>query len=235
MIFAAGLGTRLGEITKNIPKALVEINGKTILELTVEKLTKVGFDDIIVNIHHFAGKVLDEIAELKEKGYKISISDESDKLLDTGGGLYKAKWFFDDKPFLVYNVDIITDFSLTELLKYHKDNSSFATLAVRDRPGNRFFLVDEVGRLGGWCNTATGETILSGGQKDKLTQVAFSGIHIIDPAIFGYMEEGVYTMTSLYLKIASKEKILTLKNNSGYWVDIGTAEKLEYCRKLNLR
>jgi NDP-sugar pyrophosphorylase family protein len=234
MIFAAGLGTRLGEITKNIPKALVDINGKTILELAVEKLVHYGFDDIIVNVHHFAGKVKEEVSKLKLKGYKIAISDESDLLLDTGGGLYNARWFFGKEPFLVYNVDIITDINLSDLYMFHIDNSAFATLAVRDRPGNRFFMVDEDNRLQGWCNKATGEKILTGEYNDKLSEVAFSGIHIINHEIFNYMKEGVYTMTSLYLKIASAKKILTYKINEGYWIDIGTIEKLEYCRKMNL-
>ena len=235
MIFAAGLGTRLGEITKNIPKALVEISGKTILRLAVEKLTHHGFDEIIVNVHHFAPKVKEEISDLNKHGYKLSVSDESDLLLDTGGGLQNAKWFFGDDPFLVYNVDIITDLNLSDLYNYHIDNSALATLSVRDRPGNRFFLVDKNYRLRGWRNKVTNETILTGNTSNRLSEVAFSGIHIINPAIFKYMEKGVYSMTSLYLNIASKEKIITLKYNEGYWVDIGTVEKLEYCRKMNLK
>jgi N-acetyl-alpha-D-muramate 1-phosphate uridylyltransferase len=235
MIFAAGLGTRLGDITKNIPKALVDINGKSILELAVEKLVHFGFDDIIVNIHHFAPKVKVEISKLQQNGYNITISDESDMLLDTGGGLQNAMWFFGKDPFLVYNVDIITDLNLSDLYSYHIANSAFATLAVRDRPGNRFFLVDKNSRLKGWRNKATNETIFTGSSYGRLSEVAFSGIHIINPAIIKYMQKGVYSMTSLYMDIASREKIMTFKSNEGYWIDIGTVEKLEYCREMNLR
>lgn len=232
MIFAAGLGTRLGEITKTVPKALVEINGKTILELAVEKLVPFGFDDIIINVHHFASKVKLEITRLQKKGYIISIADESDLLLDTGGGLYNARKFFNDDPFLLYNVDIITDLNLSDLYNYHISNSALATLAVRERPGNRFLLIDRKGRLKGWFNKATNEKIIAGSLNGIISEVAFSGIHIVNPEIFKYMEDGVYSMISLYLKIASGHKILTYKSSEGYWVDIGTAEKLEYCRKM---
>jgi N-acetyl-alpha-D-muramate 1-phosphate uridylyltransferase len=234
MIFAAGLGTRLGEITNYKPKALVDINGKTILELAAEKLVHFGFDDIIVNVHHFAEKVKEEVSKLQYKGFNITVSDESDLLLDTGGGLYFARKFFGNDPFIVYNVDIISNINLSDLYKYHIDNYALATLAVRDRPGKRFFLVDNNGRIKGWCNRETGEEIILGKTNDKISEVAFSGIHIISPEIFKYMEEGVYSMTSFYLKIASDMKILTLKINDGYWVDIGTVENLEYCRRMNL-
>jgi NDP-sugar pyrophosphorylase family protein len=234
MIFAAGLGTRLGEITKNKPKALVDINGKTILELAIQRLVYSGFDDIIVNVHHFADKVKEEVLHLRQKGYKISVSDESELLLDTGGGLYNARWFFGNDPFIVYNVDIISDIDLAFLYRYHIDNSALVTLVVRDRPGKRFFLTDDDGRLKGWYNRETGEKILPGTDSKNLSEAAFSGIHVISPEIFKFMEAGVYSMTSLYLKIASEQKIMTIKINSGYWVDIGTVEKLEFCRRMKL-
>lgn len=234
MIMAAGKGTRMGKITERIPKVLVDINGKSLLRRAVEKCVYHGFDDIIINVHHFADMVEEEIDRLKNLGYKISISDERKELLDTGGGLYKARNFFDNEPFLLYNADIITDFDLSVLLDYHRKKRSLATLAVRHRPGNRFLLVDADGLLCGWCNNLTGERVISRGNGENLSEIAFSSMHIIDPAIFGYMSEGVYSMTPLYLQLASTHNIYTLLSDSGYWFNTGTPEILEEVRKFVL-
>lgn len=231
MIFAAGKGTRLGSITHSIPKALVDINGKTALQLAVEKCSSSGFDDIIINIHHFPEMVIEEAEKLKRQGYNIEISDEKDLLLETGGGLYKAREFFDKYPFLVYNVDIISDIDLSALYQDHIKRKGLATLATRHRKGNRFFLIDAEGRLRGWRNIATGEEILTTDQANGLEQIAFCGIHIIDPVIFKYMQEGIYSMTTLYLELAAENKIYTFTDDSGFWGDIGTPENLEYIRK----
>jgi NDP-sugar pyrophosphorylase family protein len=231
MIFAAGLGKRLGEISKNIPKALVDIKGKTILQIAVEKVVNHGFEDVIVNVHHFADQIEGEIVRLQKMGYTITISDERNLLLETGGGLYKAKWFFDNKPFLLYNADIISDLNLTLLYDYHVENRGIATLAVRERPGKRFFLVDKSGRVRGWRNNATGEEIIAGTKPDNLLEIGFSGIHVADPEIFNYMREGVYSLTSLYLDLAADHKIFTFRDDKGFWADIGTPENLEYVRR----
>jgi NDP-sugar pyrophosphorylase family protein len=231
MIMAAGKGTRLGKITGSIPKVLVDINGKTVLERAAENCSKYGFDDIIINVHHFAPMVIDEVQRLKALGYKIEVSDESDSLLDTGGGLFKARHFFDESPFLLYNADILTDFNIRNLYNYHIEKEGLATLAVRNRSGNRFFLTDDEGKLAGWCNRTTGEKILTGSASDHLTEIAFSGIHIIDPEIFGFMTDGIYSMTSLYLRLAAIHSIYTLRWDDGYWFDIGTPENLEKARE----
>jgi MurNAc alpha-1-phosphate uridylyltransferase len=231
MIFAAGLGTRLGEISKSIPKALVEINGKTILQIAAEKVKKHGFDDIIVNVHHFAGLVEKEVEKLRKLDFNITVSDERKLLLETGGGLYKAGWFFDNDPFLVYNADIITDLDLSALYRYHIGKGGIATLAVRNRPGKRFFLVNESGLLKGWCNKETGEEIIVESNPGVLKEAGFSGIHIINPEIFKHMEKGVYSMTPLYLRLAKSYKIFTYRHDDGFWADIGTPENLEYVRK----
>jgi NDP-sugar pyrophosphorylase family protein len=232
MIFAAGLGKRLGPITRNIPKALVDINGKTALHLAVERCSSHGFDDIIINVHHFADMVEEEVSRLNNMGFRISVSDERELLLENGGGLYKAKNFFDNNPFLLYNVDIISDLDLSALYRLHIDKKSLATLAVRNRPGKRFLLIDNQGQLRGWRNISTGEQILAGGTGEALTQIAFSSMHIVDPEIFSYMTEGIYTMIDLYLRLAETHKIFTLKHDEGYWVDVGTPENLEHVRKL---
>jgi MurNAc alpha-1-phosphate uridylyltransferase len=232
MIFAAGLGKRLGKITENIPKALVDVNGKTALQMAVEKCTAHGFSDIIVNVHHFAGMVEDEVKRLNNMGFRISVSNERELLLETGGGLYKARDFFDKTPFLIYNVDIISDLDLSALYNYHFEKKGLATLAVRNRPGNRFFLIDRSGIIRGWRNISTGEQILTSATDVELSEIAFSGMHIVEPEIFDCMSEGVYTMTTLYLKLAAEHNIFTFRDDEGYWGDIGTPESLEYVRKL---
>lgn len=229
MIMAAGKGTRLGKITDSLPKVLVDIKGKSVLQRAVEKCCLHGFDDIIINVHHFAGQVIAETERLKRLGFKISVSDESDRLLETGGGLFRARHFFDDSPFLLYNADIITDADLNQLLNYHIEKKGIATLAVRHRKGNRYFLAGGDGILSGWCNKATGEEIIKRPAGD-LYEVAFSGIHIIEPAIFSYMSEGVYSMTSVYLDLAARHHIYTQLFDDGYWFDMGTPEMLESAR-----
>jgi len=231
MIFAAGLGKRLGKITENIPKALVEINGKTALQLAVEKCSAHGFNDIIINVHHFADMVEDEVKRLNKMGFSISVSDEREMLLENGGGLYKAREFFDKTAFLLYNVDIISDLDLTALYRLHLEKKGLATLAVRHRPGKRFLLVDKDGQLRGWRNIATGEQILAGTTETMLSEIAFSSMHIVEPDIFNYMNEGIYSMVTLYLKLAGEHNIYTLKHDEGYWIDIGTPESLDYVRK----
>jgi len=232
MIFAAGLGKRLGSITESIPKALVDINGKTALERAVEKCSAHGFNDIIINVHHFADMIEDEVNRLNKLGFRISVSDERDKLLENGGGLYNARHFFDERPFLLYNVDIISDFDLTSLYREHILRKGLATLAVRHRPGNRFLLVDNEGQLRGWRNISTGEQILAGVAENGLSEIAFSSMHIVDPEIFNYMHKGIYSMVTLYLRLAAEHNIYTLKHDDGYWIDVGTPESLDYVRKL---
>jgi len=234
MIFAAGLGKRLGKITENIPKALVDINGKSALQMAVEKCSAHGFNDIMINVHHFADMVEDEVRKLNKMGFSISVSDERNKLLENGGGLYKARDFFDKTPFLLYNVDIISDLDLSALYRLHIDKKGLATLAVRHRPGNRFVLIDKEGQMRGWRNISSGEQILAGAGEEGLSEIAFSSMHIVEPEIFKYMNEGVYSMIALYLKLAAEHNIYTLKHDEGYWVDMGTPESLEYVRKLLL-
>jgi NDP-sugar pyrophosphorylase family protein len=235
MIFAAGLGKRLGNITESIPKALVDINGKTTLQMAVEKCASYGFDDIIINVHHFADMVEDEVRRLNKIGFKISVSDEREKLLENGGGLYKARDFFGKSPILLYNVDIISDLDLSVLYALHIKKKGLATLAVRHRPGKRFLLVDDEGQLRGWRNTSTGEQILAGVSAEGLSEIAFSSMHIVEPEIFNYMWEGVYTLITLYLQLAAEHNIYTLKHDDGYWVDVGTPESLDYVRRLLLK
>ncbi|HBC80022.1 MAG TPA: nucleotidyltransferase [Bacteroidales bacterium] len=230
MIMSAGKGTRLGKITETIPKVLVDINGKTLLQLAIEKCSRYGFDDIIVNVHYLAGMVEEEVNRLKKLGYKITVSDERDLLLENGGGLFKARDFFDKRPFLVYNADIVTDLDLSSLYNYHLKNRGLATLAVRNREGSRFLLVNSGGVLKGWCNIATGEKILAEKEEEKLTRIGFSSIQIIEPEIFKYMKDGIYTVVSLYLELAASQNIHTFRYDDGYWFNVGTPAELEKVR-----
>jgi len=227
------MGKRLGKLTETIPKALVDVNGKTVLQRAVERCSYHGFDDIVINVHHFADMVEEEVNRLNRMGFRISISDEREKLLENGGGLYKAKWFFDKNPFLLYNVDIISDLDLSALYRLHVQKKGLATLAVRNRPGKRYIMIDREDRLRGWKNIETGEEILAGvASSEDLSVIAFSSMHIVEPEIFNYMKEGKYSMIDLYLELAADHEIFTLKHNEGYWVDVGTPESLERVRKL---
>jgi len=230
MIMAAGKGTRLGKITESIPKVLVDIHGKSLLQMAVETCTRYGFDDIIVNVHYLADMVEEEIKRLNKSGFRITVSDERDQLLENGGGLFKARDFFDKNPFLLYNADIVSDLNLSTFYKYHNKNNGLATLAVRNREGNRFLLVNSEGVLRGWCNIATGEKIITGYGSEKLSEIAFSSMQIIDPEIFDYMKDGIYTIVSLYLQLASSHKIVTYRFDDGYWFNVGTPENLEDVR-----
>jgi NDP-sugar pyrophosphorylase family protein len=234
MIMAAGKGTRLGKISESVPKALLDINGKSLLHLAVENCTAFGFDDIIINVHHLADMIEEEVKKLRKEGFRITISDEREMLLETGGGLFKAKGFFGNDPFLLYNADTLTDLDLTALYQYHLRMNGLATLAVRNRKGNRYFLVDREGKLKGWCNKTTGEKIIAVDEADTLSEIAFSGRHIINPAIFNYMTEGVYTLTALYLHLVKSHNIFTYREDGGYWLTVGTPYDLEEAQRFFL-
>lgn len=228
MIFAAGLGTRLRPITNDRPKALVEFHGTPLLELIILRLKNHGFKDIVINVHHFADKVIDFLDSKKNFGINLQISDERDALLDTGGGLKKASWFFDDsQPFLVHNVDTITNVDLLDYYNFHKKHDAISTVLVRHRFGSRFLLFDQHKRLCGWENIATKEQILSISRNINLEQIAFSCLHVIDPLIFELMEEeGCFSIIDVYLRLAKHHKIMGYVDDKSYWIDVGTPEKL---------
>jgi len=227
MILAAGLGTRLQPLTENLPKALVKIRDKTLLEIAINNLVKYGFNKIIINVHHFAEQVIDFIDQ-NIFDADITISDERDKLLDTGGGLKKASRFFNDgKPFLLYNVDIISNLNLKTLYQANIKSNSIATLIVRERESSRYLLFNSENILCGWKNTKTGELISTCNIK-LLDEFAFSGIHIIDPKIFSLMpDDDVFSMIDLYLDIMGDNKIIAHIDNDSFWLDVGKTESLK--------
>lgn len=226
MILAAGMGTRLGTLTAEKPKALVEVNGRTLLEHVVENLKSFGVKEIIINVHHFGGQIIDFLKQKNYFGIRIEISDERDALLDTGGGLMKASYFFDDgKPFLVHNVDVLSHIDLHKLEIYHACIRSLATLVVKHRETSRYFLVDKYQLLCGWKNKKTGEKMVVR-YGEKLTEAAFSGIQILSPEIFRLCnKKGAFSLTEMYLDLAAENKIVAY-NDGSLWFDLGKPDNI---------
>lgn len=230
MILAAGLGTRLKPITENIPKALVEVNGKTLLEIAIRKLIENDFRKIIINVHHFAGK-LKEYLEKNTFAAEILISDESDLLLDTGGGIKYAQKYFDDSPLLVHNVDIISNLNLKEFYQYHLSDDTVASLVVSKRMSNRYLLFSDDNILCGWEDVKKNEKIIVR-DKDNLYQFAFNGIHILNPQIINqFPDEKVFSVIKAYLKLAETEEIQGYVCNDIKWIDVGKLDSLENVKK----
>lgn len=193
MIFAAGLGTRLRPLTDHTPKALVSVAGKPMLERVILRLKEAGFNDITVNIHHFGEQIIGFLRANNNFGVTIHISDEREMLLDTGGGIKKARPFLDgDEPFLVHNADILSDINLAEFYRHHRESDAEATLLVSRRQTSRYLLLDDANRLHGWINKSTGETKPEGFsfREGRYKEMAFGGIHVISPSLFRYMERG---------------------------------------------
>lgn len=228
MIFAAGLGTRLYPITLNKPKALVEVAGKTLLQMAIEKVSNAGYHELVINVHHFGDQIIDFLKMNKDFGLSIKISDERGQLLDTGGGLVKAApWLEGDEPFLVYNVDVLSDIDLQQFREYHIERGGLATLAVRDRETARYLAFDELMQLSGWKNIKTGDEIVSRNMQN-CSLLAFSGIQLIEPAIFKLINEsGSFPLMSLYLRLAAERRIMGYLDNSSLWMDLGKPDQIK--------
>jgi NDP-sugar pyrophosphorylase family protein len=235
MIFAAGLGTRLKPITDNLPKALVPIAGKPLLEHIILKLKVSGFNEIIVNVHHFPNQIIELLKANNNFGIHIEVSDESDLLLDTGGGIRNAKWFFDDgKPFLVHNVDILSNIDLKELYSQHLRSNSLATLVVSKRDTFRHLLFDDNLRLNGWINEKTGETKPLGLSHIELyNKLAFAGIQVLSPGVFELMEnmEPKFPIIDFYLSNARTKIINGFIPTDFHMLDVGKLNVLEEAEK----
>ncbi len=235
MIFAAGLGTRLRPLTNDRPKALVEIGGKTMLERVITKLSTTGFDDITINIHHFGEKIIDFLRKNDNFGLNIHISDERDLLLDTGGGILKARHLLDgDEPFLVHNADILTDIDLHAMYQSHLESKAMATVLVKDRKTSRYFVFDNNHRLQGWINRSTGETRPDGFvHREGMHELAFGGIHIISPSIFNELEkyskgQPKFSITPFYVDECHNHLIKGYVQSTPYnWLDVGKPETLK--------
>lgn len=234
MILAAGLGTRLRPLTNDRPKALVEVNGRTLLEITLARLREFGVRDVIVNVHHFADMVVEYLQSNHNFGMHVEISRE-DTLLDTGGGLKNAAWFFledsagRDEPFILHNVDVISTIDLERMRQTHLETSALTTLAVQDRQTSRYLLFDQDGQL---CGRRKEK------EKDHLPEMvapaqdpialAFSGIHIISPRLLSLIaEEGAVSIIDTYMRLAAAgEKIRAFRADHYYWRDLGRPESV---------
>jgi len=241
-ILAAGLGTRLKPVTEQCPKALVEVNGKPLLQRLIEKLKQSGYTDIVVNVHHFADQVIDFLNANQNFGANIQISDEREQLLDTGGAILKAQPFLEDSPhFLVHNVDILSDINFSVIAEHHVKSNALATIAVRDRNTDRKFLFDENLLLRGWQNGKTSEKSLANRclasldmtVEEQLVPLAFSGIHIISSDIFKHVQQsGKFSIVQTYLELAKIFDICGFRHDGDLWLDVGKPEQLEQAQEL---
>ena len=234
MILAAGYGTRLKPFTDHHPKALAIVNGKSLLQRNIEYLAGFGIKDIIVNVHHFAEQVQAALQINKGWGSNVVLSDESDAILETGGGLKRVAWFFEDssEPFVLMNVDILTDLDLRRMIQQHLEIRPLATLAVTKRETSRYFLFNKHGILSGWKNVKTGEEKISRVSQTYI-QKAFSGIHVIDPEIYSLIkQEGKFSMVDAYLDLAKDQTIIAFDHSNGKLQDVGKPESIIAAEKL---
>jgi NDP-sugar pyrophosphorylase family protein len=225
MILAAGLGTRLKSMTEKRPKALLEWQGKPLLEHIILKLKSNGFTSIIINVHHFAGMIMEFVRQNESFGIRIEFSHEKEELLDTGGGIANASWFLKEKPFLVYNVDVLSSIDLRALYAAHLESGAMATLAVKERVTTRSLLMNKAGFLKGWRDNRTGETILVDQGNEALTPIAFSAIHVMDPGVFQlFPDEKKFPLMPFYLKLAATHPVYLYRHDRDTWTDMGKME-----------
>jgi NDP-sugar pyrophosphorylase family protein len=236
MIFSAGLGTRFKPWTDSHPKALASVNGKSLLQRNIEYLQRYGIKDVVVNVHHFADQLIEAIMKNEGWGSRITISDERDELLETGGGLLKAKEFFSPgEKFITCNADILTDLDINKLISCHNDKKALITFGVTQRKTSRYLLFDEKDRLCGWRNTKTGEeriSIASPREKGPGTrhEKAYSCVVVFEYDIFRLMEEkgftGKFSLIDVYLSLTADHLILGYDHSGDRLVDVGKAESI---------
>jgi mannose-1-phosphate guanylyltransferase len=232
MVFAAGLGTRLRPLTDHRPKALVEVTGRTLLDIALARLRTFGVAEVIVNVHHHAGMIVDYLAAHRNFGMRIEVSRE-DLLLDTGGGLKKAAWFFLEgsegaqEPFILHNVDVVSSIDLARMMQFHVEHNALATLAVQDRATSRYLLFDAKGRLCGRQAGRDGNAELVC-PADSVQPLAFCGIHIVSPRLLTMLDEdGAFSIIDAYLRLAAQGgTIAAFRADDCYWRDLGRPESL---------
>lgn len=235
MIFAAGLGTRFKPWTDHHPKALAIVNGKSLLQRNIEYLQQYGIKDVVVNVHHFADQIIDAVETNKGWGSNIMISDERDEVLETGGGLLKARPLLEsDEPFITLNADILTNLNLNHLLAYHQQNKALISFAVTNRKTSRNFLFDENNRLCGWRNNTTGQergpflNFPKGeGMNKALIEKAYSCVVVFEPRIFSLIRQtGKFSLIDTYLDLAAEHLILGYDHSGDKLVDVGKPESV---------
>lgn len=238
MIFAAGLGTRLRPLTDSMPKALVDVGGMPMLERVIRKLKKNGVTEIVVNVHHFPDMITDFLDQNRNFGLTIHVSDERNRLLDTGGGIAKAIGILgDDEPVLVHNVDILTDFDVNAMLCRHVKSGADATLLTSARTTSRYLLFDGEQRMQGWCNVSTGEVQPHDIDANSFGRLAFGGVHILSPRMLKRLreyscKEDVFSIVPFYIDVCREMDIRAFVPDMEYhWVDIGKPESLSLAGK----
>jgi MurNAc alpha-1-phosphate uridylyltransferase len=227
LLLSAGLGSRLKPFTDKHPKALAPVHGRSLLEWNIRNLQRFGIFDIVVNVHHFASQIIDVLHKESGYGSRFEISDESDTVLETGGGLKKAAPFFNlEQNLLVMNVDMLTNADIGNMISLHEQSDRLATLAVQQRTSSRYFLFDENMRLGGWENTLTGErkpSTITG----NLKQFAFSGIQVLSTEIFKKItQEGKFSLVDVYLNLCTTENIGGLDHTGDLLLDVGKPDSI---------
>ena len=227
MIFSAGLGSRFKPWTDKHPKALAPVNGKSLLQRNIEYLQKYGITEVVVNVHHFAGQIIDAVKKNKGWGSTVLISDETNEVLETGGGLLKAKNLLDgDEPFVTVNADILTDLNLKRLIDYHRDYKPLVSFGVTNRKTSRYFLFDEYDRLCGWRNKKTDEEIIAI-PKNKLVERAYSCVVVFEPRIFSLIpQRGKFSIVETYLSLAKDNLILGYDHTGDKFADVGKPESI---------
>ena len=233
MIFSAGLGTRFKPWTDTHPKALAVINGKSLLQRNIEYLQQYDIKDVVVNVHHFSDQIIREIEKNKGWGSNITISDESNEVLETGGGLLKAKDLLKNgEAFLTINVDILTDLNIKHFLSKHQQEGADITLAVSERKTSRYLLFNKYNRLVGWRNTNTGEERIAIQAKD-LFEKAYSGVAIFEPAILDKIPlQGKFSLIDLYLALAPDNKIAAFDHSESKLLDVGKPDSVQQAEQI---
>ena len=233
MIFSAGLGTRFKPWTDKHPKALAMVNGKSLLQRNVEYLQKFKIYDVVVNVHHFPEQVIEAIKKNKGWGSNIQVSDESAELLETGGGLMKAKHLLQDRhPFITLNVDILTDLDIDKLLSFHKTSDALISFGVTGRKTSRYFLFDSTSRLCGWRNVSTGDEKISIAGR-TLHEMAYSCVAVFQPEVFDLIQQrGKFSLTEPYLSLAPDHLILGYDHSGDRLVDVGKPDSVAVAEKL---
>ena len=233
IIFSAGLGTRFKPWTEKHPKALAIVNGKSLLQRNIEYLQQYGIRDVIVNVHHFPDQILAAIKENNGWGSQVHISDERDEVLETGGGLVKAKHLLDDgQPFFSLNVDILTDLDLDKLKAFHVKHKPLVSFGVSDRKSSRVLLFDEYSRLCGWKNLQTGQERIEI-NKPGLTQKAYSCVVLYSPDIFSFIrQQGKFSIMDTYLDLAAEHWIMGYDHSGDKLVDVGKPESVAIAEAL---
>lgn len=233
IIFSAGLGTRFKPWTDSHPKALAIVNGKSLLQRNIEYLQQYGIKDVVVNVHHFPQQITEAVRQNHGWGSNIVISDETEQVLETGGGLLKAKQLLDNgKPFISLNVDILTDLDLNKLMAFHLLHKPLVSFGVTNRKSSRVLLLDEDNRLCGWRNLNSGEEKISI-SKPGLVEKAYSCVVVFQPEIFSLIrQQGKFSIMDSYLDLAAEHLILGYDHSGDKLVDVGKPESVAVAEKL---